>query len=121
MEALSNAQIAGANASNVANAGVGYAITTDIRFVIPLKFLSAFFRPVVEDMLIPAGLASGLRIELTLSNDISRIFTISAGTITGYTVSDPVMLIQHKSPFLMSRRMNTHFPHISGPRFGPGR
>lgn len=62
--------------------------------VIPLKLISGFFRPTVKDMLIPAGLMSGMRIEITLA-PASRALFKSTGTGTGlsYTVTDPEMLL----------------------------
>ena len=47
-------------------------LTAPVECVIPLKYLSGFFRPVVEGMLIPAGLASGMRIEIQLVNTIPK-------------------------------------------------
>lgn len=64
--------------------------------VIPLKTLSGFFRPTVKDMLIPAGLASGMRIEITLASSAARVLhrtTVGAGTGFGYTVTEPEMLL----------------------------
>lgn len=61
---------------------------------IPLKLLSGFFRPVVKDMLIPAGLASGLRIEITLADPARALFrSAGAGTGLTYTITDPEMLL----------------------------
>lgn len=64
------------------------------KFVIPLKVLSGFFRPSVAGMLIPSGIASGLRLEFVLQ-DAARALTKTAGTGTGlsYTVTDPEMLL----------------------------
>jgi len=64
---------------------------------IPMKFLSGFFRPTVKGMLIPAGLASGLRIEMNLGN-ADRVFVSDTpeadnGEIT-YKVKECQMLLQ---------------------------
>jgi hypothetical protein len=98
-EAATNLQMAGINYTNTvaAAAGISYLADTDYQIVIPLKLLSGFFRPTVEDMLIPAGLASGLRIEMTLSSDYARIFLEAGGTVTGFTVSNPAMLMSLSS------------------------
>ena len=65
-----------------------------LKAVIPLKLISGFFRPTVRDMLIPAGLASGVRVEITLAQP-SRVLHRSAGPGTGltYSISDPEMLL----------------------------
>jgi hypothetical protein len=64
------------------------------RVVIPLRLISGFFRPSVRDMLIPAGLASGLRIEITLATAARALEqTAGAGTVPTYTVTDPEMLM----------------------------
>ena len=65
----------------------------DRKWVIPLRLLSGFFRPTVKDMLIPAGLASGLRIEITLAR-AARVLHRVAGTGTGlsFSVQDPEIL-----------------------------
>lgn len=63
---------------------------------IPMKLLSGFFRPTVKGMLIPCGLASGLRIEMSLA-PAARAFLAPAGTLDDdftYTVLNPEMLLQ---------------------------
>lgn len=64
------------------------------RFVIPMAFISGFFRPVVKGMKMPGGLMSGMRIELTLE-DPTLCFQRTAGTATAlsYTIEDPTMLM----------------------------
>jgi hypothetical protein len=69
-----------------------------LRISIPLKFLSGFFRPTVEGMLIPAGLASGLKFEFMLAS-ANRAFTNSAGLVVPldagyYKVTNAEMLLQ---------------------------
>lgn len=64
---------------------------------IPMKFLSGFFRPTVKGMLLNAGLASGLRIELSLAN-ASRSFVTDTpectdGEIT-FKLKDCQLLLQ---------------------------
>jgi hypothetical protein len=66
-----------------------------VQITIPMKLLSGFFRPTVEGMLLPAGLASGLRIEMTLA-PATRAF-VSAGdanVIPAYSVDDAQLLMQ---------------------------
>jgi hypothetical protein len=63
---------------------------------IPLKVLSGFFRPTVEAMLIPAGLASGLRIEMILASASRAFQWEDGGTATApvYEVQNPEILLQ---------------------------
>ena len=67
-------------------------VLTKTNYVIPLSAFSGFFRPATKGMLIPAGLASGLRIEIVLES-AARALTKKAGNGTGYsyTVSDPTL------------------------------
>lgn len=99
-ESLESLQMIGANFTNARAAAAvtagledGYTAADFYHFAIPMKMLSGFFRPVVEDMLIPAGLASGMRIEMTLSSDVNRVFLETGGVVTAYTVSNPIMLM----------------------------
>lgn len=64
------------------------------RAVIPLKWISGFFRPTVRDMFIPSGLASGMRIEITLARANRAFYISSAGGISNltYTITDPTIL-----------------------------
>jgi len=71
--------------------------TTGIEISIPLRLLSGFFRPTVQDMLIPAGLASGLRFEFTLQNPDRAFYSSTAGAENGnisYKIENPEMLLQ---------------------------
>jgi hypothetical protein len=64
---------------------------------IPMKLLSGFFRPTVKGMLIPAGLASGLRIEMSLANPNRAFQSVTAGVEDGdftYKILDAQMLLQ---------------------------
>ena len=65
-----------------------------LKVVIPLKYLSGFFRPVIRDMLIPAGLASGLRIEFSLISDITHGVQTNGSVPISFTVSNPVILLE---------------------------
>jgi len=71
--------------------------TVIIDVSIPMRLLSGFFTPVVNDMLIPAGLASGLRIEFILQSANRAFYSSSAeaedGDIT-YAIMNPQMLLQ---------------------------
>lgn len=71
------------------------------RFVIPLSLMSGFFRPTVKGMKIPAGLASGMRIEMTL--DVAGRALVNelggAGRTLSYTMTDPVF-------YMMSHSLN---------------
>lgn len=60
---------------------------------IPIKLISGFFRPTIEGMLIPAGLASGLRIEITLVS-ATRAFKGNANVIPSYSVENCEILMQ---------------------------
>lgn len=72
----------------------GTAVTT-VKVSIPIKVLSGFFRPTVKGMLLPAGLASGLRIEMSLMDE-KRAFQAETGVIEGlkYEIENPQMLLQ---------------------------
>ena len=66
-----------------------------VECVIPLRFLSGFFRPKVAGMLIPAGMASGLRIEIQLvDNPALALIQTEGATVTDFSVSDAVMLLE---------------------------
>ena len=76
--------------------GISFAAPADnttLHCVIPMKLISGFFRPVVRDMLIPAGLASGIRIEITLAQPERALTIGGAGDTVAYTISDPEMLL----------------------------
>jgi hypothetical protein len=71
------------------------AVGASTRFVIPMHLLEGFFRPIDSAMKIPAGLSSGLRIELTLApSNIALVNPLSdTGRILRYTVLSPEMLM----------------------------
>lgn len=72
------------------------------RFVIPLSLMSGFFRPTVKGMKIPAGLSSGMRIEMTLDVAGRALVNTSGGgdgTTLSYTMTDPVF-------YMMSHSLN---------------
>ena len=77
-------------------AGLGQTYTTGVsqKIVIPMSFLSGFFRPTVSGTKIPAGLMSGLRIEIITAN-AERALTRAGGTSTAttYTIGNPHMLM----------------------------
>ena len=77
------------------NAGLNAEMmhNTSQEYVVPLGVMSGFFRPTVKGMKIPAGLASGLRIELITSN-AARALTKTAGAGVGisYVISKPELL-----------------------------
>lgn len=79
-------------------AGAATAFASDIECVIPLKYLSGFFRPTVRGMLIPAGLASGLRIEIQLQSDPAVALVQATGTlnpeVTAFQVTDAAMMLE---------------------------
>lgn len=68
-------------------------VPKSVSITIPMKLLSGFFRPTVEGMLIPAGLASGLRIEMTLAV-ANRAFVSASNVIPSYSVDNPQLLMQ---------------------------
>ena len=68
-----------------------YKFSEDHTFVIPLDSLSGFFRPTVKGMRIPAGLASGLRIEFITENAGRALTSVSADSMK-YTIKDPEIL-----------------------------
>jgi hypothetical protein len=73
-------------------------LTVPIQCVIPMKYLSGFFRPTIEGMLIPAGLASGLRIEIQLvSAPEIALVQEQGGVPTNYKITDPVILLETSS------------------------
>lgn len=66
-----------------------------IECVIPMKYVSGFFRPTVEGMLIPAGLASGLRIEIQLVAAPELALVSAQGVVpTNYSITDAVVLLE---------------------------
>ena len=66
-----------------------------VQCVIPMKYLSGFFRPVVEGMLIPAGLASGMRIEIQLVSEPELALVQEQGVVPiAFTVDDAVMILE---------------------------
>tara|TARA_R110000851_G_scaffold121065_3_gene249546 strand:- start:162 stop:1445 length:1284 start_codon:yes stop_codon:yes gene_type:complete len=69
------------------------SFTNDLECLIPLKYLSGFFRPTIKGMLIPAGLASGLRIEISLTAEVVQ--AVQGNEVpSSYTVSDPVLILE---------------------------
>jgi hypothetical protein len=70
--------------------------TNDLDVCIPLKYICGFFRPTVEGMLIPAGLASGLRVEISLTNQLQVPMQglTNAKPIVSYTVTQAELLLQ---------------------------
>ncbi len=85
-------EMAGKNIAPTAMGGLG------VRYVIPMNLISGFFRPEVKGMKIPSGLASGLRIEMTLeAPNRALVQTAGTGTDISYTVSTPVIyMMTHK-------------------------
>lgn len=79
----------------LSNAGLDgeYDFGSSATFVIPLDLISGFFRPTVKGMKIPAGLASGLRIEF-ITEDAKRALTHPEGQATdvSYAIEDPEIL-----------------------------
>ena len=79
---------------NLSNAGHALAFPVGVvfKYVIPLHLISGFFRPTVKGMKIPAGLASGLRIEF-ITEKASRALTYNgAGTDVKYRIENPELL-----------------------------
>jgi hypothetical protein len=74
--------------------GTSYAGGVKTKVVIPMSLISRFFSPIVKNQKIPAGLASGLRIEITTAAP-ARSLTRTAGTGTDFTylIEDPEMLL----------------------------
>jgi hypothetical protein len=71
------------------------SFSDDLECVIPMKYICGFFRPTIAGMLIPAGLASGLRVEISLVPDIVQAIVNEIGTVpTAYVVRDPVLLLE---------------------------
>lgn len=98
-EGRKNAQMCDGYASP-AGVPAGFTVPADssvsANISIPMKLLSGFFRPTVKGMLIPSGLASGLRIEMSLAS-AARAFLAPATTLDDdftYTVLNPEMLLQ---------------------------
>ena len=100
-EGRANAQMVdgyGTGGGLVVPAAVGPATTGTLTVTvsIPMKLLSGFFRPTVKGMMLPAGLASGLRIEMSLAS-ADRAFRSNADLANGslsYSVRNPQMLMQ---------------------------
>lgn len=70
-------------------------LPVDLECVIPMKYISGFFRPTIDGMLIPAGLASGLRIEIQLVADPSVALVCDvATTVSAFEVTDAAMLLE---------------------------
>ena len=69
------------------------SFTNALECVIPMKYLSGFFRPTIKGMLLPAGLASGLRIEISLTPDLVQSI-VAPQVPTSYTVTDPVLILE---------------------------
>lgn len=64
-------------------------------FILPMSRLSGLFNPTVKDMLMPSGLISGARIELVLET-FNRAFNSTGGTNTGYTITNPqILMVAH--------------------------
>jgi hypothetical protein len=77
----------------VTNTATSFDTPLDVS--IPLKYICGFFRPVVQGMLMPAGLASGLRIEISLTNKLNQPFVSAAGAKpTAFNVYDAELLLQ---------------------------
>jgi hypothetical protein len=72
---------------------LGTSFNAPLECVIPMKYISGFFRPTIEGMLLPAGLASGLRIEISLVADIVQA-VVSDQVPSSYVVSDPVLILE---------------------------
>lgn len=67
-------------------------------YTVPLSLLSGFFRPVIDGMKIPAGIASGLRIEITLTSAATGLYHYAGpGTGLTYTIENPTMLLMCSS------------------------
>lgn len=76
---------------------VPFRDTASVDISIPLRLLSGFFRPTIQDMLIPAGLASGLRFEFTLQNPDRAFYAPQGNAVNGeitYAIDSPQMLLQ---------------------------
>jgi hypothetical protein len=79
---------------NMAGRGIAAepALNGTQRYVIPLKLFSSLFEPTVKGMKIPAGLASGMRIELTLeSAGRALVRNAAGGTAYTYSMTNPVI------------------------------
>jgi hypothetical protein len=70
------------------------SLDAPLECLIPMKYLSGFFRPVIAGMLLPAGLASGLRIEISLIPEISQALLTTGMLPVSYTVTDPVLILE---------------------------
>ncbi len=83
-------------ATNAPSSLAATSLTTPLEVSIPLKYICGFFRPVIQGMLIPAGLASGLRIEIALVSDeaIPLVGSAGAQTPTTFNVYDAELLLQ---------------------------
>jgi hypothetical protein len=87
--------------ASLSNAGVGITFDPAITytFVIPMSLISGFFRPTVKGMKLPAGLASGLRIELVTAPAARALHNtaVSTGTAVTYTISNPELMFLQSS------------------------
>lgn len=70
------------------------ADNTTKRFVIPMKLIASMYEPTVRGMKIPAGLSSGMRIELTLeSSSRAIVFTTAGGTGVDYRITNATLFM----------------------------
>jgi hypothetical protein len=78
----------------MAGVNITYTSGTGGQLVIPMSFISGFFRPTVAGTKIPAGLMSGLRIEI-ITATAERALTREDGTSTAttYAITDPHLLM----------------------------
>lgn len=94
-EGRANAQMAdGYGGASITVPTPAATITTTVS--IPMKLLSGFFRPTVKGMMLPAGLASGLRIEMSLASANRAFQSVDAlaNDLVTYVVRNPQMLMQ---------------------------
>jgi hypothetical protein len=92
---LEMAQGFGATGKPTVPLGTATSFVSDVECVIPMKYLSGFFCPLVEGMLIPAGLANGLRIEIQLVDKTElALIQVSGVVLTAFQVCDAVMLLE---------------------------
>ena len=81
----------GAFASSGVAAGVYGA---GVQVAIPLHLLSGFFRPLVKGTKIPAPLASGLVIELTLNKPATALFKTDVTGTPEFKIKNPTLHLQ---------------------------
>ena len=76
------------------NAGYAthYKTNKSIKLVIPLNLISGFFRPCVKHMKIPAGLASGMRLEFITESAKRAITYTGGGASISYSILNPQLL-----------------------------